>query len=104
MNAASTTTTTEMLGLAHLSRAMTEIVEPGQIIPNRDRIYNLVCGGDLQINSVHPWPLVLPAPGTAGARPSSGPAAEAAWHEGARPAARQSLRRFRRLIPAHTNE
>jgi hypothetical protein len=40
---------TEMVGLAHLSREMTQIVEPGQIVPNRDRIYNLVCGGDLQM-------------------------------------------------------
>jgi hypothetical protein len=35
--------------MAHLSRAMTEIVEPGQVVPNRDRIYSLVTGGDLQM-------------------------------------------------------
>jgi hypothetical protein len=45
----STTIPPEMLGLAHLSRAMTEIVEPGQVVPNRDRIYSLVTGGDLQM-------------------------------------------------------
>jgi hypothetical protein len=49
MKAATTTISTEMLGLAHLSRAMTEIVEPGQIIPNRDRIYHLIGAGDLQM-------------------------------------------------------
>jgi hypothetical protein len=52
MKAALMSTTTipaEMLGLAHLSRALTEIVEPGQVIPNRDRIYFLICGGDLQM-------------------------------------------------------
>jgi hypothetical protein len=43
------TVTSDMVGLPHLSRALTEIVEPGQEIPNRDRIYNLVCGGDLQM-------------------------------------------------------
>ena len=45
----STTMPTEMLGLPHLARELDQIVEPGQIIPNRDRIYNLVCGGDLQM-------------------------------------------------------
>jgi hypothetical protein len=45
----STTISPEMLGLPHLSRELSQIVEPGQIIPNRDRIYNLVCGGDLQM-------------------------------------------------------
>jgi hypothetical protein len=45
----STTIAAEMLGLPHLSRELSQIVEPGQIIPNRDRIYNLVCGGDLQM-------------------------------------------------------
>jgi hypothetical protein len=44
-----TTIPTEMLGLPHLSRELSQIVEPGQIIPNRDRIYNLVCGGELQM-------------------------------------------------------
>jgi hypothetical protein len=43
------TVTAEMLGLPHLSRELSQIVEPGQEIPNRDRIYNLVCGGDLQM-------------------------------------------------------
>jgi hypothetical protein len=38
---------TEMLGLPHLSRELVQIVEPGQVVPNRDRIYNLVCGGEL---------------------------------------------------------
>ena len=45
----SSTVTHEMLGLPHLSRELSQIVEPGQEIPNRDRIYNLVCGGDLQM-------------------------------------------------------
>ena len=39
----------DMVGLPHMSRELTRIVEPGQIIPNRDRIYNLVTGGDLQM-------------------------------------------------------
>lgn len=43
------TVTSDMVGLPHLSRELSQIVEPGQIIPNRDRIYNLVCGGDLQM-------------------------------------------------------
>jgi hypothetical protein len=40
---------TEMLGLPHLARELDQIVEPDQIIPNRDKIYNLVCGGELQM-------------------------------------------------------
>jgi hypothetical protein len=39
----------DLVGLAHLSRALTEIVAEGQIVPNRDQIYNLICGGDLQM-------------------------------------------------------
>jgi hypothetical protein len=39
----------EMLGLPHLARELGQIVEPGQIIPNRARIYSLVCNGELQM-------------------------------------------------------
>jgi hypothetical protein len=49
MSTTTPTTPIEMLGLAHLSRELTQIVAPGQIVPNRDRIYNLVCGGELQM-------------------------------------------------------
>jgi hypothetical protein len=39
----------EQIPLPHLSRELSHLIEPGQIIPNRDRIYSLVCGGDLQM-------------------------------------------------------
>src|SRR4051812_26656501 len=58
----STTMPTEMLGLPHLSRELTQIVAPGQIVPNRDRIYNLVCGGDLQMIIFHRGRWYCPRP------------------------------------------
>jgi hypothetical protein len=39
----------EMVGLPHLSRELIQIVEPDQNVPNRDRLYNLICSGDLQM-------------------------------------------------------
>jgi hypothetical protein len=40
---------TEQIPLPHLSRELIQIVEPGQVIPNRSRIYLLICEGDLQM-------------------------------------------------------
>jgi len=40
---------TEQIPLPHLPRELIQIVEPGQVIPNRDRIYFLICSGDLQM-------------------------------------------------------
>jgi hypothetical protein len=45
----STAIPTEQIPLPHLPRELIQIVEPGQIIPNRDRIYFLICGGELQM-------------------------------------------------------
>jgi hypothetical protein len=39
----------EQIGLPHLPRELSRIVEPGQIIPSRARIYHLICEGDLQM-------------------------------------------------------
>ena len=39
----------EQIGLPHVPRELSHIVEPGQIIPSRARIYHLICEGDLQM-------------------------------------------------------
>jgi hypothetical protein len=39
----------EQIPLPHVPRELTRIVEPGQIIPNRDRLYHLICSGELQM-------------------------------------------------------
>jgi hypothetical protein len=84
----------DLVGLAHLSREMTQIVAPGQIVPNRDRICNLVCGGDLQMIQFIRW--YCPRPEL----PALAQALGLTLKEPDRPApARQSLRRLRRLIP-----
>jgi hypothetical protein len=39
----------EQIGLPHVPRELSRIVEPGQIIPSRARIYHLICEGELQM-------------------------------------------------------
>ena len=39
----------EQIPLPYVPRELSWIVEPGQIIPSRARIYHLICEGDLQM-------------------------------------------------------
>jgi hypothetical protein len=39
----------EQIGLPHVPRELSRIVEPGQVIPSRARIYHLICEGELQM-------------------------------------------------------
>jgi hypothetical protein len=39
----------EPIGLPHIARELSQIVEPGQSLPNRDQLYHRICGGELQM-------------------------------------------------------